>query len=146
MGTYRFSVRIGAPPEAVFDLWTDLDRMREWVSGVTRVTDVSGPVDTGGTTYTTWFGSMPSRTEILEAHRPSLYHTRFGSRFLQGENRTVIEPEGSGSRLTEEFRTTGLLSRILARIFATGSYPGSFRGELNAFVSLVEREAAPRSS
>jgi hypothetical protein len=30
----------------------------------------------------------------------------------------------------------------VARIFATGSYRGSFRGELEAFRNLVEREAA----
>jgi uncharacterized protein YndB with AHSA1/START domain len=28
----------------VFRLWTDLDRMKEWVGGVTKVTDVTGPI------------------------------------------------------------------------------------------------------
>ena len=31
-------------PERVFALWTDLQRMGEWVGGVTSVTDISGPV------------------------------------------------------------------------------------------------------
>lgn len=55
MGAYRFEVRTAASPERAFDLWTNLDRMRDWVGGVTRVTDVSGPVDRAGTTYTVWF-------------------------------------------------------------------------------------------
>jgi len=146
MGSYRFSVSIAAPPELVFALWTDLDLMREWVGGVTRVSDLSGPVDQAGTTYTTWFGKMASRTEVVEAERPRLYHTRFASRTLRGENRTLIEADGTGSRLTEEFRTTGLLSGILARLFAIGSYKGSFQGELNEFVRIAEREAAARAS
>ena len=33
-------------------------------------------------------------------------------------------------------------SRINLRIFATGSYQGTFRGELNAFARLAERETA----
>ena len=65
----------------MFDLWTNLERMKEWTGGVSRVSDVSGRVARAGTTY------------------------------------------------------------IIARIFATGSYRGSFRGELNDFVRLAEREA-----
>jgi uncharacterized protein YndB with AHSA1/START domain len=140
VGTFRFEARIAAPPEAVFDLWTNLDRMKEWVGGVTKVTDVSGPVDRAGTTYTTWFGSMASRAEVVEADRPRLFHTRFASRILRGEARTTLEPDGAGTRLTEEFTTNGLLSSLFARIFATGSYKGSFRGELNEFARLAERQ------
>ena len=50
MSRYEFRVFVRAPRERVFDLWTDLDRMLEWVGGVTSVTDVSGPVDQVGTT------------------------------------------------------------------------------------------------
>jgi hypothetical protein len=46
----------------VFRLWTSLERMGEWVGGVTGVTDVSGPVDRVGTTYTVHFGPMKSPT------------------------------------------------------------------------------------
>jgi hypothetical protein len=35
MPTYRMTARAAAPPERVFDLWTDLDRMKELVGGVT---------------------------------------------------------------------------------------------------------------
>jgi uncharacterized protein YndB with AHSA1/START domain len=140
------STTIAAPPELVFELWTDLELMKQWVGGVTKITDVSGSVDRAGTTYTTWFGSMASRTEVLEAERPRLFHTRFGNRLLKGENRTVIEPEDGGTRLTQEFRTTGLVAAIFARIFAAGSYKGSFQGELNEFARIAEREAAARAT
>ena len=52
MATYRFCVDIAAPREQVFALWTNLDRMPEWIGGMKDVIDLSGPVDQVGTTYT----------------------------------------------------------------------------------------------
>jgi uncharacterized protein YndB with AHSA1/START domain len=143
MSTYRFTVHIAAPPDRVFDLWTNLDRMKEWVGGVTKVTDVSGPLDRAGTRYTVWFGGMRSPTEVLEVERPRMIRTRFGNRVLRGETVATFEPDGAGTRLTQEFRTEGLISAVIARIFATGSYRGSFRGELDTFARLAEGEAGP---
>jgi uncharacterized protein YndB with AHSA1/START domain len=141
MSVYRFSVSIAAPQERVFDLWTNVDRCHEWIGGVTRVTDVSGPAGEAGSRYTVWFGSMRSRTEILEASRPQRLRTRFANPLLRGESMVSFEPDGSGTRLTQEFRTEGLIPAIAARVFATGSYRGSFSGELNAFAKLAERDA-----
>ncbi|HEX8025308.1 MAG TPA: SRPBCC family protein [Candidatus Limnocylindrales bacterium] len=142
MATFRLATHVAAPLEQVFALWTNLDRMREWIGGVTGVTDVSGPFDQAGTTYTTWFGKMSSRTTVVQAERPHLFHTRYRNRILSGESLATFEADGhGGTRLTEEFRTEGLVAWVFARIFATGSYKGSFRGELNEFVRIAEREA-----
>lgn len=142
MPTYTFTTHVAAPIELVFDLWTNLDRMTEWVGGVTKVTDVTGPVDRAGTRYVTWFGRVRSPTEVIEVERPRLFATRFGNAILRGTNRTVLEPDGDGTRITETFRTVGLISAITGRLFASGSYEGSFRGELEAFARLAEAEAA----
>ena len=143
MATYRFAVDIAAPREQVFALWTDLERMAEWVGGVKDVVDVSGPIDQAGTTYTVRFGSWAtSPTTVIAAERPSRLATRFGNTYLRGENDTTFEDIGGATRLMQEFRIEGLLPRIMARIFATGSYKGSFRGELNHFKEICEREAA----
>jgi uncharacterized protein YndB with AHSA1/START domain len=142
MGRYRFTIHVAARPEQVFDLWVNLDRMDEWVEGVTRVTDRTGPTDQPGTRYTVWFGRMRSPTEILAVERPRFITTRFGSSILRGENEAVFEPDGDGTRLTQEFRTEGIVPAIAARIFATGSGKGSFRGELATFARIAEREAA----
>ncbi len=141
MASYRFTAHAKAPPELVFNLWTNLERMAEWVGGVTRVTDISGPVDRAGTTYVTHFGRMRSPTQVLEVDRPRRFVTRFGNWLLHGENATSFEPDRDGTLITEEFRTVGLIPAISARIFASGSYKGSFQGELNEFVRIVEREA-----
>lgn len=145
MPSYTFTTHVAAPIEVVFDLWTNLGRMQEWVGGVTKVTDISGPVDSAGTRYTTWFGRMKSPTEVIEAERPRLFATRFGNAILRGTNRTTLEPDGDGTRITQTFQTVGLVSAISARIFASGSYRGSFQGELEAFARLAEAEAAGRA-
>ena len=142
MGTHQLTVHVAAPPDVVFELWTDLDRMQEWVGGVTNVTDVTGPVGRAGTRYTVWFGRMASRTEVLEADPPRFLRTRFRSRLLGGETTATFEPEGDGTRIVQEFRTEGLVAAIAGWIFSRGSYRGSFQGELNDFARLAEAEAA----
>jgi len=140
LAEYTFTIHIGASPERVFELWTDLDRMHEWVGGVTRVTDVSGPARQRGWSYTVWFGRMRSPTEVLDAEPARHIRTRFGNRLLRGETDVRFEPDGGGTRLIQSFRTEGLIPAIMARIFATGSYKGSFRGELSEFARIAERE------
>ena len=139
MAQHRISLLVDAPPDRVFDTFMDLDRMPEWVGGVTRVTDVTGPVDRAGTRYTVWFGRMRSPTEILEADRPRHIRTTFGNLILKGESAVTFEAEGDGTRLTQTYKTRGVVSAIFARIFAMGSGSGSFRGELEAFREIVER-------
>jgi len=146
MGRHRVSAHVAAPPEHVFGLWIDLDRMKDWVGGVTRVSDVSGPVAQAGTTYTVWFGRMRSRTEVIEADPPRFLRTRFGNRLLAGESSVRFEPEGDGTRIDQEFQTAGLIPNIMGRIFAMGSYHGTFQGELNEFarVAAAEDQTATR--
>ena len=142
MATYRFSVDAKAPREVVFDLWTALDRMPEWVGGVTRVTDLTGPVDAVGTRYTVWFGRMRSPTEVIDVERPRHFRSRFGNWLLRGETDTTFDEVDGGTRITEEFRTIGVIPAIAAWVFSRGSYRGSFEGELREFAKLAEREAA----
>jgi uncharacterized protein YndB with AHSA1/START domain len=142
MAHYTFTTHIDAPVDVVFDLWTNLDRMVEWVGGVTKVTANTGPTNVVGAHYTIWFGRMKSRTEVVEADRPTRFATRFGNRILRGETHATFEPDASGTQLTQTLVTDGLISAIAARIFATGSYRGSFRGEIEAFRRLAEREAS----
>jgi uncharacterized protein YndB with AHSA1/START domain len=141
VGHHRFVVQVGAPREQVFDLWNDLDRSREWIEGLTRITDVTGPFTTAGTRYTAWFGRMRSPSEILQIDRPRLVKTRFGSWLLRGVTQATFEDEAGGTRLTQEFWTNGFIPAIMASIFAFGSYRGSFRGELKTFARLAEDEA-----
>ena len=143
MARYTISTHVAAPPEHVFALWTNLERMGEWVGGVTGVTDMSGPVDRAGTTYVVHFGPMKSPTEVLVVERPRLFGTRFGNWLLRGRSSATFEPDADGTRVTQTFETVGRISAISSWLFSRGSYEGSFRGELEKFARLAEREARP---
>ena len=145
MAHYQFTIEIDAPVEVVFDLWTNLDRMREWVGGVTKVTDATGRLDRAGTRFTVWFGPMKSPTEVLEVTRPSHFRSRFGNWLLRGENGARFESIGGRTRLVQDFRTVGLIPAIMAWIWSRGSYRGSFEGELREFARLAEGEARAAS-
>jgi uncharacterized protein YndB with AHSA1/START domain len=137
---YTISTLVAAPTDEVFALWTNLERMGDWVGGVTGVTDISGPIDRPGTTYVVHFGPVKSPTEILDVERPRRFATMFGSWILRGRSSATFEPEGDGTRVRQEFETVGRISAISSWVFSRGSYEGSFRGELEKFARLAERE------
>lgn len=141
MARYTFESHVDAPPEVVFDLWTNIDRMHEWIRGVTGVEDRTGPIDVIGSRYTVRFGPVRSPTQVIEADRPRSFATKFGNFYLRGRNRTTFEPDGAGTRLTQTFETEGLIPAVTSWLWSRGSYQGSFRGELEHFVRLVEAEA-----
>ncbi|MFE4196878.1 SRPBCC family protein [Paenarthrobacter sp. NPDC056912] len=142
MATFRVTTLVAAPPERVFAAWTDLDRFPEWIGGVTRVSDLVGSIDQAGSRYTVWFGRMSSPTEILAVERPWHIRTRFGNAILKGESEVTFTAEGAGTRIQQEFMTRGFIAGIFGRLFAMGSYRGSFRGELETFRKLVEGEGS----
>lgn len=146
MGEYRFSIRIAASPEQVFDLWVNLDRAHEWIRGLTSITDRVGDPGTTGATYVTRFGPVRSPTMVISAERPRRIVTKFGNWYLRGENEATFTPEGEGTRLEQTFRTVGVIPAITARIFASGSYQGSFKGELEHFARLAEAEAKAKAA
>ena len=142
MAHYTFSTHVAAPPNQVFALWTNLDRIGEWIGGVTGGSATSrGRSTQVGTTYVVHFGPVKSPTEILEVERPRRFATKFGSWVLRGRSSATFEPDGDGTRITQEFETVGRVSSISAWIFSRGSYEGSFKGELKKFARIAEREA-----
>lgn len=144
MGKHTVTVRVAAPPEHVFALWTNLDRVPEWIEGITAVSDVSGPLDRVGTSWTVHFGPMKSRSRVLEVVPPRRFVSEFGSWLLRGQSAATFEPDGDGTRLTQEYQTIGRVSAVSSWLFSRGSYRGSFRGELETFARIAEQEWAGR--
>ena len=142
MGRHRFEINIAAPPDVVFALYTNLDRMHEWTVGVTGVADVRGPIDQAGTSYTVLFGRMRSPTTVLAVERPRSFKTHFGNGVLRGTSEATFTADGSGgTQMTQEIQTDGLLAGAMGRLFSVGSWKGSFRGELRQFAQNAERDS-----
>lgn len=144
MTRHAFTIEIAAPPETVFDIWVDLDRIPEWTEGLTRVTDRVGPAGRAGTRYKAWFGRAAARVEVLVGERPRRYDWRVRLGPLVAEFTTELVDSGTGTRLTETVRTRGLLGAIWSGILSTGSWKGSFRGELATFARICEGREPPR--
>jgi hypothetical protein len=58
--------------------------------------------------------------EIRQVDRLRLVRTRFGSWLLRGVTQAPFEDQADGTRLTQEFWTNGIISAVMARIFAFG--------------------------
>jgi len=140
MSRYVFSVDVDAPRESVFDLWVNVDRMPEWTEGLTRVADLRGQPGIVGTRYTVWFGRTAGTVEVLEAERPRSFASRVKAGPLTADIAATLEADGARTRLTETITTSGVLGWVWARVLATGTFRGSFRGELMRFAEICERE------
>jgi uncharacterized protein YndB with AHSA1/START domain len=140
MGTHRHTIWIAAPPERVYDLYTNLDRIAEWQEGHPRVTEVSDDVGQAGTTYTVRRGRWASRSEIIAADRPAKHLVRIeGAMGLRAEITSRFEPEKNGTRLTiglDARWRSPLLGRVLESAFFN---PRIARRELGKLKAIAER-------
>jgi uncharacterized membrane protein len=76
MGERQVSVRVNAPPEIVFGLYTDAGRVREWLSGAREVRTV-GPTDQpGGRAVIAYRWPFKMMAEVLEMERPARHVQR----------------------------------------------------------------------
>lgn len=105
MGSYSYSVWIAAPPERVYDLYTDLDRVAERQGGHPRISDRSGEQSRAGSTYTTRRGPSAARSEVIVAERPTEHVVEIhGTLGLRAVITSRFVPEDRGSRMTVEGR------------------------------------------
>lgn len=147
MSQYVFSVDVAAAREPVFDLWVNVDRMPEWTEGLTRVADLTGQPGQAGTRYTVSFGRTAGSVETLAAERPRSVRWRVKAGRLTAEISAAfeaVEAGGARTQMTQTITTSGVLGWVWARVLATGSFRGSFRGELMRFAKICERDQIAR--
>jgi carbon monoxide dehydrogenase subunit G len=103
MSRFTYSVHVNAPPERVFDVLTDPQRMPEWHGGV-ETKDFTGPLAVGAafTIVGTMFGrKMENRWTFTQFERPRL----FAMEGPGGGMLARLEPTADGTDLVtdEEF-------------------------------------------
>ena len=118
----EIDAQIGADPDTS-PAWTDAELARaSWVFPWPAPDDIRG---------------LRKRLGLTQER----FATRFGSWILRGRSSATFEPDGAGTRVTQEFETVGRISAISSWVFSRGAYEGSFRGELEKFGRIAEREA-----
>jgi len=139
MGNQHVSVMINAPPETVFELYTDPGRTRDWQSGVRDLRTAGPPDQPGSRAVITYRWPFKMTAEVLQVQPPARHVQRLKellglvtctttARFQQVEGGTQLRlgmhdrvaggPVGGlfGSRVGDEMVTTvrGDLGRLKA--------------------------------
>ena len=133
--------RVRAPIDRVYAAWVDPALMARCM-GIKAITDVSGPLDRPGTTFTeVVFGPYRSRSEVLVAEPPAL-HDMTGRNFLglgyRWTTRFTRADEGTEVTLEAEAILPGLLGRLFRRSLAGGAMERGVERRLALFAGLVE--------
>lgn len=148
------SRHVGAPPELVFAMVTDLDRLPEWNRRIKRVVEVPPKLRAGAE----WVVEMKlmgktfnSRSVVLEVDERS---RRFAHRSKPDDGNPScsvwtweVEPEGDGSRITVGWDLQPLTAsrRILAAPMRARQIPRSdVPASLAALVTACEAQVSER--
>jgi hypothetical protein len=132
---------IGASIGEVYAAYVDPELLPRWM-GIKAITDLSGPLDQAGTTFTeVVFGRYRSRSEVVAAE-PPIQHVMTGRNFLGlGYRWTTHFAEKDGSTdvtLDAEAILPGPLGRLFRRFLTSEGMRRRMEGRLAVFASLVE--------
>ena len=147
MGHVRKVVLIDAPPEGVWDVLRDADRLPEWNEELVAVKDVSGPLDHPGAGYTQVMSFAGRRVEgrfevtaaeylkgrEIEATPPLM-------RYARGRDR--LEPREGGTEVTVELDYElkgGAFGRLLDAVFLRRMMERTFERNGHNLKRLIER-------
>jgi len=101
----RASIRIEAPPQAVWDLYADVERSVEWVPFAEEILSVSGPAGLGQVyRERTRLGGVSDVAEwtIIEWDPPRRQVQRSTGKGMDSRLVIAIEPDGDGSIVRQE--------------------------------------------
>jgi hypothetical protein len=75
MGLVKYTYRVDAPPERVFEFGLKAERIPEWNTSVIEVKETSGPLDRVGASYKAMVRAagrmLETRWEVVRFERPS---------------------------------------------------------------------------
>ena len=149
MSHVRNSVHIDAPPDVVWRVGRDAERIPQWNTTAVAVRDVTGPLDQVGTRFTieSRIAGRPLAVmwEIREVEPPR-YFVATATTPMGGSARQRVdyEPEDGGTRVTLDMEyelAPGLLGTLLSKAFAERMLQRDVVHSGENFKALVEEEA-----
>ena len=142
VGSQSYSVWIAAPPERVYDLYTNVDRIAEWQEGDPKITRLSGDGKGAGSTYLSRRGRFSSQFEVITADRPTSHVVEFnGPAGLRAALTAEFSTANEGTQLTLNLNArwrSPFLGRILEQVIFNRR---TANRELGNLKGLAEREA-----
>jgi len=131
------SLETSAPPERVWQVWSDVNRWPEWNPDM-KASHIDGPLKLGAT------GNIDTRSggkhDVVVTQFEQGRSFELESTALPGTRmaiRAAIVPSGSGSRITQGFEPRGLLAPIVGPMMG-GAILKTFNSVLNGLKTRVE--------
>jgi carbon monoxide dehydrogenase subunit G len=114
--SFSHSVELPQPPEAVFPWLLEEDKVPQWTSDLQSYS-VEGPLGAGAQVRQTLnvAGGLKLTMQIASYDPPRGAETRFETNGVKVTSAYILEPSGTGSRLTQtlEAKAGGLTGRML---------------------------------
>jgi uncharacterized protein YndB with AHSA1/START domain len=115
------TLRVDAPPTAVFDLLADPARAPEWQTMIAEMGEISGRPGGVGSSYTGFYKVAGRRIEghfvVTAAERPTLHQAAGTTRGGWTRWTTMIEPVDGGSEVTVDLEYE-LPGEVLGSVFS----------------------------
>lgn len=149
MAHVKWTEHIEAPIEDVFELFIDVKRWPEFMPGGSEVKEVTGPLDTVGTSVRTamhFLGrKMESWDEVVEVERPRLLKFISRGAGMESEAWYRMTPAGEGTDVEMEVDyelPAGFLGHIADRLFLEKAMERQMRHTAENFKALAEAKVA----
>lgn len=149
MSHVTHSVHIEAPPEVVWNIGRDPDRMPEWNTTAVAVKDVSGPLDQQGATFTVRSkiaGRPIDVTWTIQEVEAPRYFVATASTPMGGSARQRVDytAEAGGTRVTIDMEydiASGILGQVISKLFAERAVERDVHHSADNLKAIVEEEA-----
>jgi len=108
------TIRIEAPPDAVWEVYADVERWPEWTPVMQKIERLEdGPLAPGSTTRIEAKGGPPSVWTVTELTDGRSFTWESSARGVNLVAWHVIEADGNGSKVTLGVRMSGLMATLL---------------------------------
>lgn len=145
MNHFHDQIRIEAPVEHVWAYFIDMSNWEDWMPR-RKTSDVSGPLDTVGTTYvqsTRLMGfEMKWTTEVVEVEPQRLIHVHSDDGPMDNYFRFESDSEATRIEFDSDYDWPGRMPAFIMDLMATGWMERNVRKMLEDFKALAEAKVA----
>ncbi len=147
MGLVRYTYRVDAPPERVFEFGLNAERIPEWNTSFVEVKDISGPLDRVGATYTATVRAagrmLETRWEVVRFEKPFYFEQKGTTPGGWAKTVTKLEPIGSGTEVFVELEYElpgGFLGQFANKLFVERAIERDLRHSSDNYKAIIEAE------